>query len=143
VNYKTQNLLEEVKKHTQNHGADVVIDFFGQSHWHKNINSLAIDGRIVLLSTLSGKTVDGVDLDKLIRKRLAVYETSLRSRSIEYQADLIAGFRKNVPEKLTGSEGDGEVRTWIYKVFGWEQIREAHEEMESNANIGKIVVEVE
>jgi NADPH:quinone reductase-like Zn-dependent oxidoreductase len=143
VNYRTQDFSEEVKKHTDGHGADVIIDFVGRSYWSKNIDSLAIEGRIVLLAVLSGEIVDGVDLFKLIRKRITVYGTTLRARSVAYQAELVAGFEKDVSEKLTGGNGDGDVRTWIYKVFKWGQIREAHKEMERNANSGKIVVEVD
>jgi NADPH:quinone reductase-like Zn-dependent oxidoreductase len=142
VNYKTQDFAEEVKKHTDGHGVDVVIDFVGRSHWHKNIDALAVDGRMVLLWTLSGSVLDGADLLPLIKKRISVHGTTLRARSVAYQAELINGLEKVVSDKLTGSEGDGEVRTWIHKVYKWDQIREAHEEMEQNANSGKIIVEV-
>ena len=57
VNYKTQDFAEEVKKITDGHGADVVIDFVGQSHWSKNIDCLALDGRMIILAFLSGKNV--------------------------------------------------------------------------------------
>lgn len=55
VNYKTQDFAAEVKSVTSGHGADVVVDFVGQSHWHKNIDVLAVDGRMTLVSFLSGK----------------------------------------------------------------------------------------
>jgi NADPH:quinone reductase-like Zn-dependent oxidoreductase len=55
VNYKTQNFAEEVKKVTDGKGADVVIDFVGKSHWDQNIEALAVDGRMTILSFLSGK----------------------------------------------------------------------------------------
>jgi NADPH:quinone reductase-like Zn-dependent oxidoreductase len=55
VNYKTQDFAAEVKTATDGHGADVVIDFVGQTHWQKNIDSLAKDGRMTILSFLSGK----------------------------------------------------------------------------------------
>jgi NADPH:quinone reductase-like Zn-dependent oxidoreductase len=143
VNYKTQDFAAEVKQHTHDHGADVVIDFVGQSHWPKNIDALGLDGRMVMLAFLSGAIVDKVDLGPLLRKRISVHGTTLRARSVPYQAELISHFGKEVSEKLTGSNGDGEVRTWIHKVYKWGQIREAHEEMERNANSGKIIVEVE
>jgi len=55
ANYKTQNFAEEVKKVTGGNGADVIIDFVGQSHWNHNIDALAVDGRMTMLSFLSGK----------------------------------------------------------------------------------------
>ena len=55
VNYKEQDFADEVKKTTRGKGVDVIIDFVGQSHWNKNIDSLAYDGRLTLLAFLSGK----------------------------------------------------------------------------------------
>ena len=54
VNYKTQDFAEEVKKVTGGKGADVAIDFVGQSHWNKNIAALAVDGRMTMHGLLSG-----------------------------------------------------------------------------------------
>ena len=55
VNYKEQDFAEEVKKTTGGKGVDVIIDFVGQSHWNKNIDSLAYDGRMTMLAALSGR----------------------------------------------------------------------------------------
>ena len=55
VNYKNVDFAEEVMKTTNGKGVDVVIDFVGRTHWEKNIDSLAIDGRMTLLALLSGK----------------------------------------------------------------------------------------
>jgi NADPH:quinone reductase-like Zn-dependent oxidoreductase len=54
VNYKTQDFAAEVKKITEGKGVDVVIDFVGSTHWHKNIDALALDGRMTILAVLSG-----------------------------------------------------------------------------------------
>lgn len=57
VNYKTEDFAAEVKKTTDGKGVDVVIDFVGQTHWTKNIDSLALDGRMTMLGLLGGKLV--------------------------------------------------------------------------------------
>ena len=54
VNYKTQEFDEETQKITNGKGVDVIIDFVGRTHWHKNVASLAKDGRMTLLALLSG-----------------------------------------------------------------------------------------
>jgi NADPH:quinone reductase-like Zn-dependent oxidoreductase len=54
VNYKTQDFAAEVKKNTGGKGVDVIVDFVGQSHFLKNIESLAVDGRMTMLGLLSG-----------------------------------------------------------------------------------------
>jgi len=94
----------------------VVIDFVGASHWEKNIDSLAVDGRMVLLATLGGDKVPEVDLNKLLRKRLRIQGSTLRSRTREYQQDLIQRFWKDVDGSLTAGEGKGPVKTYIHKV---------------------------
>ena len=55
VNYKTQDFAQECATITGGKGINLIIDFVGKSHWEKNITSLAVDGRMVMLSTLSGK----------------------------------------------------------------------------------------
>jgi NADPH:quinone reductase-like Zn-dependent oxidoreductase len=54
ANYKTEDFSAVVKQVTDNKGADVVIDFVGQSHFNKNIDSMAVDGRMTIVSLLSG-----------------------------------------------------------------------------------------
>ncbi|KAK7054347.1 hypothetical protein VNI00_003541 [Paramarasmius palmivorus] len=88
VNYKTQDFFREVVSITESKGVDVVVDFVGQSHWKKNIQSLARDGRMVMLATLSGSKVEDFDLREILYKRLRIQGSTLRSRSVEYQADL-------------------------------------------------------
>lgn len=55
INYKTQDFAQEVQKITEGNGVNVIVDFVGKSHWEKNISSLGFDGRMVILSTLSGE----------------------------------------------------------------------------------------
>ena len=54
VNYKTHDFAAEVKKTTGGKGVDVIIDIVGQSHFVKNIDALAVDGRMTMLGLLSG-----------------------------------------------------------------------------------------
>ncbi|KAG6816994.1 hypothetical protein H0H87_000889 [Tephrocybe sp. NHM501043] len=107
ANYKTEDFSETVKKATNGKGADVVVDFVGRSHWKRNIDSLAIDGHMTMLALLSGKPhlhklvpeltviagsqVD-VDLSPILYKRLRIQGSTLRSRSVAYQTDLIAQY---------------------------------------------------
>jgi len=142
VNYKTQDFAAEVKKATNGKGADVVIDFVGQSHWQKNIDALAVDGRMTMLGLLSGADVSGFNLGPLLYKRLRIQGSTLRSRSAEYQADLIERFKGDVLNHITGTSGEGQLRTYIHRVYPWTEVQEAHREMEANKNSGKILAEV-
>jgi len=142
VNYKTQDFAAEVKKITEGKGVDVIIDVVGQSHWEKNIDSLAVDGRMTLLATLSGAEVPNFNLIKILYKRLRIQGSTLRSRSLAYQAELMKRFKGELLNEITGAEGSGPMRTYIHKVYPWGEIQEAHREMESNNNSGKIICEV-
>ncbi|KAG7088784.1 hypothetical protein E1B28_012750 [Marasmius oreades] len=143
VNYKTQNFATEVEAITNGNGVDVVVDFVGQSHWQQNIDSLARDGRMVMLGMLSGTKVPEFDLKDMLYKRLRIQGSTLRSRSLDYQADLIKRFTSDFLSDLTGENGKGAVKTYIHKVYSWKDIQAAHKHMEESANIGKIVVEVD
>ena len=55
MNYKTQDFASVVKEVTNNRGVDILVDFVGQSHWNKNLDSMALDGTIVCLAQLSGE----------------------------------------------------------------------------------------
>jgi len=142
ANYKTEDFSAVVKQVTDNKGANVVIDFVGQSHFHKNIDSLAVDGRMTMLATLSGAMVDSVNLGLILYKRLHIEGSTLRSRSLEYQANLIERFKLDVFSKITREDGDGPIRTYIHKVYPWTEIQSAHQEMADDKNSGKIIAEV-
>ncbi|KAG6902537.1 hypothetical protein C0995_015355 [Termitomyces sp. Mi166 len=114
ANYKTEDFSEIVKRVTDNKGADVVVDFVGKSHWKRNIESLAVDGHMIMLALLSGSQVD-VDLSPILYKRLRIQGSTLRSRSVSYQADLIACFGREVLEHITGSQGPGPIKVYIHK----------------------------
>lgn len=57
ANYKTEDFSQVVKQATNGKGVDVVIDFVGPTHWERNINSLAVDGRMIIIGLLSGEIV--------------------------------------------------------------------------------------
>jgi NADPH:quinone reductase-like Zn-dependent oxidoreductase len=56
INYKTQDFAKECESITDGKGVNLIVDFVGKTHWEKNIASLAVDGRMVILSFLSGKS---------------------------------------------------------------------------------------
>ncbi|KAF9046377.1 hypothetical protein BJ165DRAFT_1584572 [Panaeolus papilionaceus] len=142
INYRTQDFASVSKEITANKGVDVVIDFVGRTHFNKNIDAMAFDGRMTMLSLLSGNTVEEVNLVPILYKRLHIEGSTLRARSLEYQANLISRFKKDVFDKITGQDGAGPIRTYIHKVYSWDSIQLAHKEIEANNNSGKIVVEV-
>ncbi|EJD39283.1 quinone oxidoreductase putative [Auricularia subglabra TFB-10046 SS5] len=142
ANYKTEDFSQTVKGATEGKGVDVVVDFVGRTHWEKNLESLAVDGRMVILAALSGADIPNATLRPILYKRLRIQGSTLRSRSEDYQAVLIRRFHDTVVHDLAGQETDGRVKTYIHKVYPWTEIQDATREMENAANSGKIIVEV-
>lgn len=142
ANYKTEDFSEVVKKATNGSGAHIIVDMVGQSHWNKNLSAIGLDGRLVILAFMSGNVVESADISPILFKRLRIQGTTLRSRSLEYQANLISSFEKDALHHIVSEKGEGLLKVYLHQVFPWQEIQDAHREMEANKNIGKIVVEV-
>ena len=84
VNYKTQDFSKEVKAITGGKGADVIVDPVGQSHWHKNIDSLAVDGRMILLAFLSGGSSQFQEID--VQNGVRAFQDTLFPRSTSHRS---------------------------------------------------------
>jgi NADPH:quinone reductase-like Zn-dependent oxidoreductase len=114
---------------------DVVIDFLGASSWGGNVEVLAPLGRLVLVGTMSGSRVEA-DLSPLMRKRLTVVGTVLRSRPIEEKIALTRAFAHTILPILAM----GRIRPTVDRVLPLSEAARAHEAMERNENFGKIVL---
>ncbi|BGP31954.1 hypothetical protein JCM10296v2_003733 [Rhodotorula toruloides] len=144
INYKTQDFPTEVLKLTQDSGVDVLVDFIGASYWEKNLKSLARDGRMVMLGLMGGAKTEGpTDLSQILYKRIRIEGTTLRSRSLEYQTNLLQEFSKKALDKVFARcNGDEGLDLVIHKVYDWKDVAAAHEEMEQAKNIGKIILTI-
>lgn len=139
INYKEQDFAEEVLKETNGVGADVILDFIGASYWEKNLKSIAVDGRWVLIGMLGGSKVDEIDLMSLMGKRVHLKGTLLTPRSDDYKQELTNDFAKNALPLFK----QGKLKAIVDRVFPMEETSEAHRHMEANKNIGKIIVAME
>lgn len=139
INYKKESFSDYVLKETEGQGVNLILDFIGADYYHDNIKSVAIDGRIVLIGTLSGGEVDGVDLQELLNKRIQLTGTLLSPRSLAYKQDLVDQFKEAALDLFK----DQTLKPIINKVFPLNQAQEAHDYMKANKNIGKIILEPE
>ncbi|MEX6700619.1 NAD(P)H-quinone oxidoreductase [Peribacillus frigoritolerans] len=138
INYKEQAFDEEILKATNNQGVDVILDFIGASYWEKNLKSIKTDGRWVLIGILGGTVVEKVNLMELLLKRVQLKGTLLTPRSDEYKKELTEEFvKKAMPLFLKN-----EIKTIVDHVFPFEEVQRAHEHMEANKNVGKIILQV-
>lgn len=139
IDYQTESFPEKVKQITNGSGVDLIIDFIGGTYFKDNINSLALDGRLVLLAALGGGNVGDFNMAKILMKRLQITGSTLRSRTVEYQIKLTRHFW-SFAERLFEN---GKLKPVIYKVYDWNDVVMAHQCMEENRNSGKIVLRID
>ncbi len=137
IDYRTEDFKSVIKEHIPA-GADLIIDFIGADYFQKNLDSMAEDGRLVMLGLLGGTKAVDVNLAAVLFKRLTVLGSTLRSRSLQYRSSLIADFQEHCYPFLL----EGSLKPVIDKVFPWDQVQAAHEYMEANKNRGKVVLQI-
>jgi putative PIG3 family NAD(P)H quinone oxidoreductase len=137
INYKTQVFAQEIKNLTSKRGVDVILDMVGGAYIQDDIACAAEDGRIVQIAFLKGARVQ-LDLMPLMLKRLTLTGSTLRPRKSEFKARIAKELQQKVWPLLESSA----VRIVIDKTFPLEKAADAHRRMESNAHMGKIVLEV-
>lgn len=135
-NYKEQNYAEEIISDVGPDSVDLVIDFIGKPYWHKNMDVLAMDGRVVYLSFLGGHKLEAVSLVPILRKRLSILGSTLRNRSEQYKIDLTTDFANQTLDLF----GKGALHPVIDSTYDWSNTEQAHQRMQDNKNTGKIVL---
>lgn len=123
---------------TTGRGVNVIIDLVGASYLEANLEALASKGRMVLVGTTAGAKAT-LDFGTVMRKRLTIIGTVLRSRSTEEKATATRLFANHVVPLLA----EGTVRPVLDRVYKLEEVRAAHARMESNESFGKIVLLIE
>jgi len=137
INYRTQDFVAAVKERTGAKGVDVILDMVGGDYLARNLQSLALDGRLVQIASMQGSAAM-MELRLIIQRRLTLTGSALRPRSIADKAAIADALRKNVWPLLAA----GKAKPWIYRVFPLAAAAEAHALMESSAHIGKIMLQV-
>ena len=138
IDYESEDFAAQIEDRTNGEGVHIILDFIGAPYFHKNVASLAMDGRIVQLATLGGSTVEEVSLRALMAKRAHLLASTLRNRSLDYKVQLTQEFASDVLPKFV----DGRIRPVIDSTYDWTEVADAHRRMENNENAGKIVLQV-
>ncbi|MBA8903314.1 NAD(P)H-quinone oxidoreductase [Phyllobacterium sp. P30BS-XVII] len=137
INYRSTDWVAEVKKVTDSKGANVILDMVGGAYIEQNYQAAAIGGRIVNIAFLQGSKVE-VDFMRLMMKRLTHTGSTLRAQSLEAKARIAAALKANVWPLLAS----GQCRPLIHARFPLVEASRAHALMESNANIGKVILTI-
>ena len=138
MNYKEEDFAARVRELTNKEGVDLVQDFVGAAYWQKNMQCLKTGGRLVLVGLMGGVKVE-VDLNLIMRKRLHVIGSVMRSQSLENKIAITQRFR----ERWLPLLANGTLRPIIDTTFPLAEAAAAHRYMEENRNTGKIILVVD
>ncbi|WP_193613220.1 NAD(P)H-quinone oxidoreductase [Nocardioides lijunqiniae] len=137
INYRDQDFVEVVKEVTDGAGVDVILDNMGAKYLGRNVDALALEGRLVIIG-MQGGSKGELDIGALLRKRGAVVATSLRSRPVGEKAAICAALVEHVWPLVA----EGLVRPVVHGTMPLEDAAAAHALMESGEHTGKIVLTV-
>ncbi len=137
IDYRNEDFVEATRDLTSGRGADVIVDIVGGDYLARNLATLAVRGTIVQVGLL-GAGEASIPLRRLMAKRAQLVGTVLRARPLE---EKIALSRRFATEVLPLFES-GRLRTVIDRRYGIDEVADAHNYMQSNANFGKILLDV-
>jgi tumor protein p53-inducible protein 3 len=138
IDYRTGPFAPIVKAATGGRGVNIIMDFIGASYWEQNLESLATDGRLIVIGLMGGSKVENLDLGQLLSRRLQVIGTTLRSKSIIDKINLTEQFAAFAMPRFA----DGRIKPIIDSIWDVKKVNDAHDYMEQNKNIGKIILRV-
>ncbi len=137
IDYTAEDFTAAARDATGGRGVDVILDVVGGPYLARNLDALAVEGRLVVIGLQGGAAAE-LDLGRVLRRRLTVTGSTLRSRSVEEKAALAARVRADV---LPGF-ADGSLRPVIDRVLDLTDAAAAHRTLESGDHVGKIVLRV-
>ena len=135
INYRTHDFVTIGKEFTNGRGVDAIFDMVGGDYIPRQIELLAREGRLCFVALMGGTKVEA-DFGAVQRKHLTITGSTLRSRSVQEKATIVAALR----EKVWPLWAAGKLRTFTYRQFPLVQASEAHRLMESSLHIGKILL---
>ncbi|OLE79619.1 MAG: NAD(P)H-quinone oxidoreductase [Acidobacteria bacterium 13_1_20CM_2_65_9] len=135
INYKETDFLEAVRAATGGRGVDVVLDMVGGEYFARNIDALAVEGRLVEIATLRGAKAE-LTIPTIMQRRLTITGSTLRARSVAEKGAIARAVHTNVWPLLES----GAVKPVVYKTFPLQHAADAHRVMEAGTHIGKLVL---
>lgn len=138
INYRDEDFVAVLKEATSGRGADVILDNMGAAYLTRNVDAMAVNGRLVIIGMQGGVKAE-LDIGRLLYKRGAVIATSLRARDLAEKAAIVASVREHV---LPAVE-DGKLRIVVDRVVPVTDAAEAHRVVEAGEHVGKVLLRVE
>lgn len=135
VNYREQDFVEEVKAATDGAGADVILDNMGAKYLDRNVQALAVNGRLAIIG-MQGGVKGELKIGALLAKRAAISATSLRARPLAEKAAIVAAVREHVWPLIA----QGHVRPVVDRELPMAEAAQAHRVVEASDHIGKVLL---
>ena len=135
INYRDEDFVAVVRGLSGGAGVDVVLDIVGGDYFARNVDALAVEGRLVEIATLQGVKAE-LNIQTIMQRRLTITGSTLRARPIVEKAAIAQAVHTHVWPLLES----GAVKPVIHATFPLREAAEAHRLMESGAHIWKIVL---
>lgn len=137
INYREEDWAAEIARLTGKQGVNCILDMVGGPYIQRNLQSLAVEGRLVQIAFMQGAKSE-LDCMPILIKRLTFTGSTLRPRTVEEKAAIAQNLLKKVWPLLE----EKKVRPIIFAAFPLAEVQKAHELMESSTHIGKIMLRV-
>ena len=137
INYRDEDFVAVTREATGGRGVDVILDMVGGDYFPRHLDALAMDGRLVQISTLGGANAQ-IFLPSVMQRRLTITGSTLRPRSVAEKGAIARALHERVWPLLES----GRVRPIVFKTFPLREAAAAHRLMESSEHIGKIVLTI-
>lgn len=138
INYRTDDFVVAARTHSGGRGMDVILDMVGGDYLPRNVELLAVDGRLVQISVLRGAKSE-LDLSVVMRRRLTVTGSTLRPRSAAEKGAIARALETHIWPLIA----NGTIRPVIHATFPLVQAADAHRVLEQGDHIGKVVLTLE
>ncbi|MFB7323235.1 NAD(P)H-quinone oxidoreductase [Streptomyces sp. NPDC056190] len=135
INYREQDFVEEIRRATDGNGADVILDNMGAKYLDRNVQALAVNGRLAIIG-MQGGVKGELNIGTLLGKRAAISATSLRARPLSEKAAIVAAVREHVWPLIA----DGHVRPVVDQELPMSDAAAAHRILEESGHIGKVLL---
>lgn len=138
INYREASFADAVREATGGRGVDVILDIVGARYLEANLDALATDGRLVIIGLLGGARAS-LPLAAMLNRRLTITGSTLRAREVAEKGRIAAALRERVWPLLEA----GIVAPVLQASFPLDEAARAHEILEANASMGKLVLVVD
>ncbi|MFE2420389.1 NAD(P)H-quinone oxidoreductase [Streptomyces hokutonensis] len=135
INYREQDFVAEVARATEGGGADVILDNMGAKYLDRNVQALAVNGRLAIIGLQGGIKAE-LNIAALLGKRAAISATSLRARPLGEKAAIVAAVREHVWPLIAS----GQIRPVVDRELPMNEAAAAHQVVEDSGHIGKVLL---